>query len=312
MSIGHYQGERRIGAGGMGVVYLAASPSGREVAVKVIRKRYAEDPEFRARFRQEVAAARQVSGAFTAPVLDADPDAESSWMATTYIPAPPLSARVAEDGPLSSDDVWNLARGLAEALRDIHRVGLVHRDLKPSNALLTEDGPRVIDFGISRLVDSEPFTRTGKIMGTPPYMSPEQVRSPHDTGPAADVFALGSVLTYAATGHGPFDADSAYAVAYKVVHEKPDLAGISGRLRPVIQSCLCKAPEDRPTPDELLRGHMSRSAGARRGHCEAFDLGDVPAGGRDDREHRVFCAGEGHRLFPVPVATPCRGAAGGA
>ncbi|MGV4983992.1 protein kinase domain-containing protein [Streptomyces sp. NRAIS4] len=237
VSIGHYQVDRRIGSGGMGVVYLAASPSGREVAVKVVRRRYAEDPEFRDRFRREVAAARQVSGAFTAPVVDADPDAESPWMATTYIPAPPLSARVTEDGPLASDDVWNLARGLAEALRDIHRAGLVHRDLKPSNVLLTEDGPRVIDFGISRVVDSEPFTRTGKVMGTPPYMSPEQLRSPRDTGPAADVFALGSVLTYAATGHGPFDAD---------------LAGVPDQLRQIIQICLCKAPEDRPTPDELL------------------------------------------------------------
>ncbi|WP_159392452.1 serine/threonine-protein kinase [Streptomyces niveus] len=250
--IGLFKVERRIGAGGMGVVYLATSPSGREVAVKVIRKEHADDPEFRARFRREVSAARQVSGAFTAPVLDADPDAKSPWMATLYIPAPTLSERIHTGELLTEADARTLGCGLAEALRDIHRAGLVHRDLKPSNVLLTDDGPRVIDFGIARVTDGDLLTHTGKVIGTPPFMAPEQMRSARDIGPAADVFAFGCVLTYAAAGHGPFDASTPYAVAYKVVHEAPDLDGVPDELRSIIEGCLRKAPEDRPTPDELL------------------------------------------------------------
>ncbi|WP_058045660.1 protein kinase domain-containing protein [Streptomyces roseifaciens] len=249
---GRYRLEGRLGSGGMGVVHLARSSSGMRLAVKVVHAEYAEDPEFRARFRQEVAAARRVSGAFTAPLVDADPDGERPWMATLYIPGPTLSERVKRNGPLGPAEVRRLAAGLAEALRDIHRAGVVHRDLKPSNVLLAEDGPKVIDFGISRPYDSELRTETGKLIGTPPFMAPEQFQRPREVGPAADVFALASLLVHAATGRGPFESESPYIVAYQVVHTEPDLTGVPADLVPLIQDCLAKEPEQRPTPDEIM------------------------------------------------------------
>ncbi|WP_330348669.1 serine/threonine-protein kinase [Streptomyces sp. NBC_00582] len=257
---GHYRLESRLGSGGMGVVHLARSTSGMKVAVKVVHADYARDPEFRGRFRQEVAAARRVSGAFTAPVVDADPDAERPWMATLFIPGSTLAEQVKRNGPMSSGELRRLMAGLAEALRDIHRVGVVHRDLKPSNVLLAEDGPKVIDFGISRPKDSELRTETGKLIGTPPFMAPEQFRRPREVGPAADIFALGSVMVHAATGRGPFDSDSPYVVAYQVVHDEPDLTGVPGNLAPLVVRCLAKEPEDRPTPDELMRELRSVAA----------------------------------------------------
>ncbi|MEV7027053.1 serine/threonine-protein kinase [Kitasatospora sp. NPDC093558] len=249
--IGGYLLEGRLGAGGMGVVYRARSVSGRRVAVKVIRPELAADAEFRARFRQEVTAARKVSGAFTAPVLDADADAPAPWLATLFIPGPSLGERVADQGPLTPPEVRRLAAGLAEALQAIHRVGLIHRDLKPGNVLLAEDGPRVIDFGIARSVGESPLTSTGVAVGTPPFMAPEQFRSGTAT-PATDVFALGSVLVFAATGRSPFGADSSHAVGYRVVHEEPSLTGLAAELRPLIAACLAKEPEQRPTVEALL------------------------------------------------------------
>ncbi|ARF56785.1 serine/threonine-protein kinase [Streptomyces gilvosporeus] len=249
---GQYRLEARLGSGGMGVVHLARSSSGLRLAVKVVHAEFAQDPEFRGRFRQEVAAARRVSGAFTAPVVDADPNAERPWMATLYIPGPTLSEHVKRKGPLAPDEVRKLAAGLAEALRDIHRAGVVHRDLKPGNVLLAADGPKVIDFGISRPSDSEMRTETGKLIGTPPFMAPEQFQRPREVGPAADVFALGSVLVHAATGSGPFDSESPYLVAYQVVHDDADLTGVPEELAPLIESCLAKDPADRPTPGELM------------------------------------------------------------
>ncbi|MDX3228201.1 serine/threonine-protein kinase [Streptomyces sp. ME19-01-6] len=249
---GQYRLEAHLGSGGMGVVHLARSASGRRLAVKVVHAEYAEDPEFRARFRQEVAAARRVSGAFTAPVVDADPDGERPWMATLYIPGPTLAEHVKRNGPLPTGDMVRLAAGLAEALRDIHRAGVVHRDLKPSNVLLAADGPKVIDFGISRPSDSELRTETGKLIGTPPFMAPEQFQRPRHVGPAADVFALGSVLVHAATGRGPFESESPYIVAYQVVHDEADLAGVPRELLPLVQRCLAKDPAERPTPDALM------------------------------------------------------------
>ncbi|MEU3347016.1 serine/threonine-protein kinase [Streptomyces sp. NPDC006700] len=257
---GHYRLESCLGSGGMGVVHLARSTSGLRLAVKVVHAQYAWDPEFRGRFRQEVAAARRVSGAFTAPVVDADPEAERPWMATLFIPGPTLSDEVKENGPLPAAQLRRLMAGLAEALRDIHRVGVVHRDLKPSNVLLAEDGPKVIDFGISRPKDSELRTETGKLIGTPPFMAPEQFRRPREVGPAADIFALGSVLVHASTGRGPFDSDSPYIVAYQVVHDEPDLSGVPEDLAPLVLRCLAKEPEDRPTPDELMRELRSEAA----------------------------------------------------
>ncbi|MFE9649097.1 PQQ-binding-like beta-propeller repeat protein [Streptomyces sp. NPDC006365] len=257
---GHYRLESCLGSGGMGVVHLARSTSGMRVAVKVVHAQYAKDREFRGRFRQEVAAARRVSGAFTAPVVDADPEAERPWMATLFIPGPTLSDEVKRNGSMSPAQLRRVMAGLAEALRDIHRVGVVHRDLKPSNVLLAEDGPKVIDFGISRPKDSELRTETGKLIGTPPFMAPEQFRRPREVGPAADVFALGSVMVHAATGRGPFDSDSPYIVAYQVVHDEPDLTDVPEQLAPLVLRCLAKEPEDRPTPDELMRELRSVAA----------------------------------------------------
>lgn len=254
-AVGGYPVEDRLGSGGMGVVYLARSASGRRLAVKVVHAQYADDPEFRTRFRREVEAARQVSGAFTAPVVDADADAPSPWMATLYIPGENLGEYVRRHGPLPAERLPELAAGLAEALRDIHRVGVVHRDLKPANVMLADDGPRVIDFGVSRAAEAlagDPLTQTGRVMGTPPYMSPEQLTSPRDVGPASDVFSLGSVLVHAATGRGPFDDVSPYETATRVVEGDARLDAVPPDLRALVTLCLAKHPKERPTPDELL------------------------------------------------------------
>ncbi|GAQ55789.1 protein kinase domain-containing protein [Streptomyces acidiscabies] len=253
VSIGGYTLAERLGSGGMGVVHLAHSPSGRQVAVKVVHAQYAQDEEFRARFRQEVQAARRVSGAFTAPVVDADPDAEVPWMATLYVPGPTLSEVVAGQGPLGGRELRVLALGLTEALKDIHRAGVVHRDLKPSNVLMAEDGPRVIDFGISRAADNQTLTITGRLMGTPPFMSPEQFTSPREVTAASDVFSLGSLLVYAATGTRPFDGESPYLTVYQVMHEEPSLDGVTEPLRSMVERCLIKDPEERPQLAELQR-----------------------------------------------------------
>ncbi|MEC4019458.1 serine/threonine-protein kinase [Streptomyces sp. H27-D2] len=263
-SVGGYRIESRIGTGGMGVVYLGRSTSGRAVAVKVVHLQYAGHPEFRARFRQEVAAARRVSGAFTAPVVDADPDAERPWMATAYVAGDTLAQRVTESGPLAWPQLRRLGVELAEALREIHRAEVVHRDLKPSNVLLLDPGVgepggngddgavRVIDFGISRAAQSDVRTQTGLVMGSPPFMAPEQFSTPREVGPAVDVFSLGALLVYAATGRSPFEAENAYLAAYQTVHNAPVLGGLPGQLRPLVLACLAKAPGDRPTPREVL------------------------------------------------------------
>ncbi|MFG2553949.1 PQQ-binding-like beta-propeller repeat protein [Streptomyces sp. NPDC048581] len=252
-SIGEYTLLGRLGAGGMGVVYLGVSASGRQVAVKLVHGSYAQEEEFRTRFRQEITAARRVSGAFTAPVVDADPDADQPWMATLYVPGLNLAEVVKKDGPLSGRELRALGLGLTEALRDIHRVGLVHRDLKPANVLMTEDGPRVIDFGISRAADNQSLTMTGRVIGTPPFMSPEQLASPRDVTPASDVFSLGSLMVFAAVGTGPFDADSPYMTGYQVMYESPDLDGVPEPLLRIVERCLDKDPAARPEPADLHR-----------------------------------------------------------
>ncbi|MFF8729107.1 PQQ-binding-like beta-propeller repeat protein [Streptomyces sp. NPDC015171] len=252
-SIGGYTLLGRLGAGGMGVVYLGASASGRQVAVKLVHGPYAQEEEFRTRFRQEIAAARKVSGAFTAPVVDADPDADRPWMATLYVPGLSLAETVERDGPLSRRELRALGLGLTEALRDIHRAGLVHRDLKPSNVLMTEDGPRVIDFGISRASDNQRLTTTGRMIGTPPFMSPEQLAAPRDVTPASDVFSLGSLLVFAAVGTGPFDADSPYITGYQVVFGTPDLGGVPEDFLDVVERCLDKDPAARPELTDIHR-----------------------------------------------------------
>ncbi|WP_406134805.1 serine/threonine-protein kinase [Streptomyces sp. NBC_01089] len=277
--IGGYPLEARLGSGGMGTVFLARTSSGRPVAIKLIHQQFAGDDEFRIRFRQEVAAARRVSGAFTAAVVDADPEAEQPWMATTYIEGDTLAQRIDKKGPVTGAELRRLAIGLAEALRDIHRVGVVHRDLKPSNVVLSPEGPRVIDFGISRAVDQQTLTMTGRVIGTPPFMSPEQLQAPRGVGPRSDVFSLGTLLVYAATGHGPFDADSPYMTAYQVVHEEPSLGPVPVILRAVVEPCLAKEPEGRPSADELLV--LLRDLPADLGGTEGDGAGtDVAGAGR--------------------------------
>ncbi|WP_410537795.1 protein kinase domain-containing protein [Streptomyces sp. KL2] len=254
--IGAYRLLGRLGAGGMGRVYLARSERGRTVAVKVVQEELARQPSFRERFAKEVNAARRVGGQWTAPVLDADTDAEIPWVATGYIAGPSLQAVVDEDyGPLPEHSVYALAAGLIEALRAIHGAGLVHRDLKPSNVLVTIDGPKVIDFGIARALDSvtgSGLTQTGAVIGSPGFMSPEQVRGERVT-PAGDVFCLGAVLAYAATGRMPFGtADSGFhALLFRIAEEEPDLTGLSGPLRELVADCLVKDPAGRPALDGL-------------------------------------------------------------
>lgn len=248
--VGPYRILGRLGSGGMGWVYLGRSPSGRVVAVKVVRPELAASPEFRDRFAREVAAARSVSGAFTAAVVDADPRAELPWLATVYVPGPSLAEAVGQDGPLHEGQLRPLGAGLVEALQAIHGAGVVHRDLKPSNVLLAADGPRVIDFGISRIGGSSNITRTGTVMGTPPFMSPEQMTGVR-AGPGTDVFSLGGVLVFAATGHGPFGSGD--GVAYRVVHGQPQLDGVPHALRGLIARCLAKPPAERPALALLLR-----------------------------------------------------------
>ncbi|MFJ8491040.1 protein kinase [Streptomyces sp. NPDC094038] len=252
-SVGDYQLLRRLGAGGMGRVFLGRSPGGRAVAVKVVHAELvAGQPEFRSRFRREVEAARKVSGAFTAPVVDADPDAPLPWLVTSYIAGPSLQDAVAERGPLPAATVLELAAGLAEALTSIHAAQLVHRDLKPSNVLLAEDGPRVIDFGIARSVESVTITRAGLMVGSPGFMSPEQVAGEEVTG-ASDVFALGAVLAFAATGGNPFGNGPTPALLYRVVHDEPDITAVGDpALAALVADCLAKDPAHRPTPREIL------------------------------------------------------------
>ncbi|GAA2763786.1 serine/threonine-protein kinase [Streptomyces paradoxus] len=251
--VGPYRLLGRLGSGGMGRVYLGRSAGGRTVAVKIVHPHFALDEEFRSRFRREVEAARRVGGAWTAPVLDADPGARVPWVATAYAAGPSLSAAVADGGPLPAHTVRALGAGLAEALAAVHELGLVHRDVKPSNVLLTLDGPLLIDFGIARATDgTASLTSTGVSIGSPGYMSPEQILGSGVTG-AADVFSLGAVLAYAATGLPPFPGDSSAALLYKVVHEEPELGLLEGELRGLTAECLAKDPDKRPAPEQLAR-----------------------------------------------------------
>jgi hypothetical protein len=249
--IGPYWLEARLGAGGMGRVYLGRSPGGRKVAVKAIRAELAESADFRTRFAREVSAARRVSGVFTAPVLDADLDGPVPWLATSYVPGPSLGDAVAGDGPRPVSEVLQLAAGLAEGLAAIHAAGVVHRDLKPSNVILAADGPRVLDFGISWSAGASALTQTGMVVGSPGFMSPEQAEG-RDVGPASDMFSLGAVLAFAATGEGPFGAGSTAALVYRVVYSEPDTARLPAELRPLINRCLAKDPRHRPTATQLL------------------------------------------------------------
>jgi serine/threonine kinase PknH len=241
----------RLGTGGMGRVYLAFTDGGRPVALKVIRPELGEDPEFRHRFRQEIAAARRVHGLYTAQVLDADPDATPPWLVTAYVPGPSLQETVASHGPMPPGTVLLMMAGVAEALRAIHAAGVVHRDLKPSNVLLAPDGPRVIDFGIAWAAEATAVTRTGIRVGSPQFMAPEQI-SGVAVAPAIDVFSLGSLAAFAATGRPAFGQGSMEAVLYRVLHQPADLQDCPPPLRGLVERCLAKQPADRPSVTTIV------------------------------------------------------------
>jgi eukaryotic-like serine/threonine-protein kinase len=249
--MGPYELVGRLGGGGMGRVFAGRSPGGRLVAVKVIRPELAESADFRVRFGREVAAARKVNGLCTALVVDADTDGPAPWLATAYVAGPSLAQAVAAHGPLPAATVLAMAAGLAEGLAEVHAAGIVHRDLKPSNVLLAEDGPRVIDFGISQAAEASALTHTGMVVGSPGFMSPEQAEG-RPVGPASDLFSLGAVLVYAATGEGPFGAGSTPALVYRVVHTMPNLDHVPPLVRPLVERCLAKDPAQRPTTGQIL------------------------------------------------------------
>ncbi|WP_328768008.1 serine/threonine-protein kinase [Streptomyces sp. NBC_00286] len=294
--VGPYRIMGRLGAGGMGRVYLGRSPGGRAVAVKTIRPEFTDDPEFRQRFAREAAAARAVSGAFTAAVVDADPYGDPPWLATVHVAGISLDATIARHGPLPESSVLALGAGLSEALQAIHAAGLVHRDLKPSNVLLAPDGPKVIDFGIAISAGSSSLTRSGVVVGTPAFMSPEQLTGGR-AGTPADVFALASVLVYAACGEGPFSSSPGAGIGFGVVHDEPDLSSVPAGLRPLLADCLEKDPARRPTVAELLTEFARRILAA-----PAAASGQYGPYGKDT----VTVALHGGAWLPAPVAASVR------
>ena len=319
--IGPYRLLGQLGSGGMGQVFLGMSAGGRPIAVKVIRTELATDPDFRARFRREVAAAQKVSGLFTALVVDADLDCPMPWLATAYVAGPSLTEAVRGHGPLPVRSVLALTAGLTEGLAAIHAAGVVHRDLKPSNVLLAEDGPRVIDFGISEAAEASVVAGANVLIGSPGYMSPEQVLGA-DIGPASDIFSLGSVLTFAATGTGPFGAGSHAALMYRLVNSRAELDSVPGELRSLVASCLAKHPGDRPTARQLLAevgalqpapGWLAESimdsfiqdpAAANLTETSARPAGIVPPP-RSGRPLRRGPAGPGRHRISRPLASAC-------
>ncbi|MDX2710868.1 PQQ-binding-like beta-propeller repeat protein [Streptomyces stelliscabiei] len=271
--IGPFEVLGRLGAGGMGLVYLARSASGRRVAIKTVRTELAEDQLFRVRFTREVEAARAVSGFYTAAVVDADPRAAVPWLATAYVPAPSLEEIVNDCGPMPVQAVRWFAAGVAEALQSIHGAGLVHRDLKPSNVLVVEDGPRVIDFGIASGVSNTRLTMTNVAVGTPAYMSPEQAKDSRSVTGASDVFSLGSMLVFAATGHAPFHGANPVETVFMLLREGPDLSGLPDDLRPLIESYMQMDPTARPGPADLqaqLAPHLFGSGSDDSGTASAW------------------------------------------
>ncbi|MFF7643526.1 PQQ-binding-like beta-propeller repeat protein [Streptomyces canus] len=307
--IGPFEVLGRLGAGGMGLVYLARSASGRRVAIKTVRTELAEDQLFRVRFTREVEAARAVSGFYTAAVVDADPRAAVPWLATAYVPAPSLEEIVNECGPLPAQAVRWFAAGVAEALQSIHGAGLVHRDLKPSNVLVVEDGPRVIDFGIASGVSNTRLTMTNVAVGTPAYMSPEQAKDSRSVTGASDVFSLGSMLVFAATGHPPFHGANPVETVFMLLREGPDLEGLPDELRPLIESCMQMEATGRPNPADLqaqLAPHLFGSGSDDSGTASAWlpekavALIEARRGGRTPTTQTGGARSGGGRPAPVP------------
>ncbi|MBB5127120.1 outer membrane protein assembly factor BamB/tRNA A-37 threonylcarbamoyl transferase component Bud32 [Streptomyces albaduncus] len=311
--IGPFEVLGRLGAGGMGLVYLARSASGRRVAIKTVRTELAEDQLFRVRFTREVEAARAVSGFYTAAVVDADPRAAVPWLATAYVPAPSLEEIVNECGPLPAQAVRWLAAGVAEALQSIHGAGLVHRDLKPSNVLVVEDGPRVIDFGIASGVSNTRLTMTNVAVGTPAYMSPEQAKDSRSVTGASDVFSLGSMLVFAATGHPPFHGANPVETVFMLLREGPDLDGLPDELRPLIEACMQMEATARPNPADLqaqLAPHLFGSGSDDSGTASAWlperavSLIEARRGGRPAPRPAGAGRSAGGARPPVPPPPP--------
>ncbi|WNZ10722.1 PQQ-binding-like beta-propeller repeat protein [Streptomyces sp. 11x1] len=312
--IGPFEVLGRLGAGGMGLVYLARSASGRRVAIKTVRTELAEDQLFRVRFTREVEAARAVSGFYTAAVVDADPRAAVPWLATAYVPAPSLEEIVNDCGPMPVQAVRWFAAGVAEALQSIHGAGLVHRDLKPSNVLVVEDGPRVIDFGIASGVSNTRLTMTNVAVGTPAYMSPEQAKDSRSVTGASDVFSLGSMLVFAATGHAPFHGANPVETVFMLLREGPDLSGLPDDLRPLIESCMQMDPTARPNPADLqaqLAPHLFGSGSDDSGTASAWlpekavSLIETRRGGRPAAKPQQTSGGRGGGgARPAPAAPP--------
>ncbi|MFJ7065024.1 serine/threonine-protein kinase [Streptomyces sp. NPDC101115] len=301
-TVGDYTITGRLGEGGMGRVYRGRSPGGRPVAVKVARAGLSADEGFRARFRSEIAAARQVGGFHTAQVVDADPDADPPWMVTAFVPGRDLGRTVAEDGPLDAPALYALGASLAEALTAIHGCGVIHRDLKPGNVIMSDDGPRVLDFGIAHALYDTRLTHTGTVIGTAGFLAPEQIEQ-GTVGPACDVFALGAVLVHAAGGHA-FGEGPPMSLLYRAVHAEPDLTAVPDALRGTVAACLAKDPADRPTAAGLLaelRVHAPVPvAGPRRA--------DAPAPPVADPVRAPAAAPAGPAAAPAPTAVAAPGA----
>ncbi|MGW2819143.1 serine/threonine-protein kinase [Streptomyces sp. NPDC001415] len=302
--VGSFRLHRRLGAGGMGVVYLGSDRRGQRVALKVIRPDLAEDQEFRSRFAREVSAARRIRGGCTARLVAADLEAERPWFATQYVPGPSLHDKVAEEGPLTAAEAAAIGAALSEGLVAVHEAGVVHRDLKPSNILLSPKGPRIIDFGIAWATGASTLTHVGTAVGSPGFLAPEQVRGAAVT-PATDVFSLGATLAYAAMGDSPFGHGSSEVMLYRVVHEEAQLRGVPDALAPLVRACLAKDPEERPSTLQLsmrLKEIAAREAqGGLHGQGaearppaqrERVEL-DRPTGRLDDRTQRYTEAGRG-------------------
>ncbi|WP_327299826.1 MULTISPECIES: protein kinase domain-containing protein [unclassified Streptomyces] len=279
--VGSFRLHRRLGAGGMGVVYLGSDRRGQRVALKVIRPDLAEDQEFRSRFAREVSAARRIRGGCTARLVAADLEADRPWFATQYVPGPSLHDKVADEGPLSAAEVASIGAALSEGLVAVHEAGVVHRDLKPSNILLSPKGPRIIDFGIAWATGASTLTHVGTAVGSPGFLAPEQVRGAAVT-PATDVFALGATLAYAATADSPFGHGSSEVMLYRVVHEEPHLYDVHDALAPLVRACLAKDPEDRPSTLQLSMRLKEIAAREAQGLSE----GRTPAQRREQEADR--------------------------
>lgn len=273
LRVGRYEIEATLGAGGMGTVYLGRSPGGRPAAIKVISPDYLEHPEAIARFRREVMTVGTVRSAYTAALIDCELDAPPYWMATEYIPGPTVSAAVKADGPMPPSTAAEVMAAVAEGLVDIHRHGICHRDLKPQNVILSATGPQLIDFGLARSAGASGFTLTGVSMGTPGYIAPEMVDG-DDLTPAADVFALGATMAFAATGRRPYGHGSFQAIYLRLMREQIDLEGVDPALASVIRACAVNHPTDRPSPDEII--NMCRHLRSTDGNTPTRLLSHLP------------------------------------